>query len=185
MPIVASPQTKLTVSCAEDAVAGMDTLSQLAHSHTPPPAAPPNIFPVSLSFPLSLSLSLARSLPLSHSLSLHTRSHTPALACAVQLLYTLHSEEFEGFVPFKFAGLRHVLTTESTAFQGIAMDAIIMNLDDLLCVGATDNILLSSTIGRNKNLVTGDVLPTPPPRVNNWTWCPCETLHTVWYQTCR
>ena len=37
------------------------------------------------------------------------------------------------------------------------MDAIIMNLDDLLCVGATDNILLSSTIGRNKNLVPGEV----------------------------
>ena len=55
------------------------------------------------------------------------------------------------------------LTTGSPVVQGIAMDAIIMNLDDLLCVGATDNILLSSTIGRNKNLVTGDVLPPPPP----------------------
>jgi hypothetical protein len=39
--------------------------------------------------------------------------------------------------------------------QGIAQDALIMNLDDLLCVGVTDNILLSSTIGRNKNIISG------------------------------
>ena len=43
-------------------------------------------------------------------------------------------------------------------WKGIAQDALIMNLDDLLCVGATDNILLSSTIGRNKNLVPGEVI---------------------------
>ncbi|KAJ1475186.1 hypothetical protein T484DRAFT_1829414, partial [Baffinella frigidus] len=49
-------------------------------------------------------------------------------------------------------------TGDLSVWKGIAMDAIIMNLDDLLCVGATDNILLSSTIGRNKNLVTGDVI---------------------------
>ncbi len=42
--------------------------------------------------------------------------------------------------------------------KGIAQDAIVMNLDDLLCVGATDNILLSSTIGRNKNLIPGEVI---------------------------
>ena len=42
--------------------------------------------------------------------------------------------------------------------KGIAQDALIMNIDDLLCVGATENILLSSTIGRNKNLITGEVL---------------------------
>jgi phosphoribosylformylglycinamidine cyclo-ligase len=40
----------------------------------------------------------------------------------------------------------------------VAQDALIMNIDDLLCVGATDNILLSSTIGRNKNLITADVI---------------------------
>jgi phosphoribosylformylglycinamidine cyclo-ligase len=39
------------------------------------------------------------------------------------------------------------------SLEGIAQDALIMNIDDLLCVGATDNILLSSTIGRNKNLI--------------------------------
>jgi phosphoribosylformylglycinamidine cyclo-ligase len=49
-------------------------------------------------------------------------------------------------------------TGDISVWKGIAQDAIIMNLDDLLCVGATDNILLSSTIGRNKNLIPGDVL---------------------------
>ena len=43
-------------------------------------------------------------------------------------------------------------------WTGIAQDAVVMNTDDLLCVGATDNILLSSTIGRNKNLVPGEVI---------------------------
>jgi len=49
-------------------------------------------------------------------------------------------------------------TGDVSVWKGIAQDALIMNIDDLLCVGATDNILLSSTIGRNKNLITGDVL---------------------------
>ncbi len=49
-------------------------------------------------------------------------------------------------------------TGDISVWKGIAQDALIMNLDDLLCVGATDNILLSSTIGRNKNLVSGEVI---------------------------
>ncbi len=49
-------------------------------------------------------------------------------------------------------------TGDMSVWRGIAQDAIIMNLDDLLCVGATDNILLSSTIGRNKNLIPGEVI---------------------------
>jgi len=49
-------------------------------------------------------------------------------------------------------------TGDISVWKGIAQDALIMNIDDLLCVGATDNILLSSTIGRNKNLITGDVI---------------------------
>lgn len=49
-------------------------------------------------------------------------------------------------------------TGDLSVWKGIAQDALIMNVDDLLCVGATDNILLSSTIGRNKNLVNGDVI---------------------------
>ena len=49
-------------------------------------------------------------------------------------------------------------TGDLGVWRGIAQDAIIMNLDDLLCVGATDGILLSSTIGRNKNLINGDII---------------------------
>jgi phosphoribosylformylglycinamidine cyclo-ligase len=49
-------------------------------------------------------------------------------------------------------------TGDLSVWKGIAQDALIMNVDDLLCVGATDNILLSSTIGRNKNLIPGEVL---------------------------
>ncbi|MCQ2298775.1 MAG: AIR synthase-related protein [Bacteroidales bacterium] len=49
-------------------------------------------------------------------------------------------------------------TGDISVWKGIAIDAIVMNLDDLLCVGAVDNILLSSTIGRNKNLVPGEVI---------------------------
>jgi len=49
-------------------------------------------------------------------------------------------------------------TGDISVWKGIAQDALIMNIDDLLCVGATDNIMLSSTIGRNKNLVPGEVI---------------------------
>lgn len=49
-------------------------------------------------------------------------------------------------------------TGDISVWKGIAQDALIMNIDDLLCVGATDNIMLSSTIGRNKNLIPGDVI---------------------------
>lgn len=49
-------------------------------------------------------------------------------------------------------------TGDISVWKGIAIDAIVMNLDDLLCVGVTDNILLSSTIGRNKNLIPGEVI---------------------------
>ena len=49
-------------------------------------------------------------------------------------------------------------TGDLSVWKGIAQDAIVMNLDDMACVGAVSNILLSSTIGRNKNLITGDVV---------------------------
>ncbi|NEW85085.1 MAG: phosphoribosylformylglycinamidine cyclo-ligase, partial [Mariniphaga sp.] len=49
-------------------------------------------------------------------------------------------------------------TGDLSVWKGIAQDAIVMNLDDLLCVGAIDNILLSSTIGRNKNKIPGEVI---------------------------
>lgn len=49
-------------------------------------------------------------------------------------------------------------TGDLSVWKGIAQDAVVMNLDDLLCVGVTENILLSSTIGRNKNLIPGEVI---------------------------
>lgn len=49
-------------------------------------------------------------------------------------------------------------TGDLSVWKGIAQDALVMNIDDLLCVGATEKILLSSTIGRNKNLITGEVI---------------------------
>jgi phosphoribosylformylglycinamidine cyclo-ligase len=49
-------------------------------------------------------------------------------------------------------------TGDVSVWKGIAQDALIMNIDDLLCVGAVDNIMLSSTIGRNKNLIPGEVI---------------------------
>lgn len=49
-------------------------------------------------------------------------------------------------------------TGDVSVWKGIAQDALIMNIDDLLCVGVTDNIMLSSTIGRNKNLIPGEVI---------------------------
>ena len=49
-------------------------------------------------------------------------------------------------------------TGDLSVWKGIARDAIVMNLDDLACIGALSNILLSSTIGRNKNLIPGEVI---------------------------
>lgn len=51
-------------------------------------------------------------------------------------------------------------TGDLSVWKGIAQDAIVMNLDDMACVGCVDNIVLSSTIGRNKNLISGDVIST-------------------------
>lgn len=59
-------------------------------------------------------------------------------------------------------------TGDLSVWEGIAQDAIVMNTDDLLCVGATDNILLSSTIGRNKNLIPGEVIKTIIESTNNF-----------------
>ena len=49
-------------------------------------------------------------------------------------------------------------TGDLSVWKGIAQDALVMNIDDLICVGATNNIMLSSTIGRNKNLIPGEVI---------------------------
>jgi phosphoribosylformylglycinamidine cyclo-ligase len=66
-------------------------------------------------------------------------------------------------------------TGDLSVWKGIAQDALIMNIDDLLCVGATDNILLSSTIGRNKNLIPGEVISA----IINGTNELCETLSNL------
>lgn len=63
-------------------------------------------------------------------------------------------------------------TGDISVWKGIAQDSLIMNIDDLLCVGATNNILLSSTIGRNKNLIPGEVIST----IINGTNELCEEL---------
>lgn len=63
-------------------------------------------------------------------------------------------------------------TGDISIWKGIAQDALIMNIDDLLCVGATDNILLSSTIGRNKMLIPGEVISA----IINGTNDLCEEL---------
>jgi phosphoribosylformylglycinamidine cyclo-ligase len=63
-------------------------------------------------------------------------------------------------------------TGDITVWDGIAQDAVVMNLDDLICIGATDNFLLSSTIGRNKNLVGGEVVA----RIINATQAFCEAM---------
>ena len=61
-------------------------------------------------------------------------------------------------------------TGDLGVWKGIAQDALIMNIDDLLCVGAVDNILLSSTIGRNKMLIPGEVILSTA-RKNCWPSC--------------
>ena len=66
-------------------------------------------------------------------------------------------------------------TGDLSVWKGIAQDALIMNVDDLICVGATDNILVSSTIGRNKNLIPGEVIST----IINATNELCEELSSL------
>ncbi len=66
-------------------------------------------------------------------------------------------------------------TGDISVWKGIAQDALVMNLDDLLCVGATNNILLSSTIGRNKNLIPGEVISA----IINGTNELCEELSSL------
>lgn len=66
-------------------------------------------------------------------------------------------------------------TGDLSVWKGIAQDALIMNIDDLLCVGAIDNILVSSTIGRNKNLIPGEVIS----EIINGTNELCEELSAL------
>ncbi|WP_395051430.1 AIR synthase related protein [Flavobacterium sp.] len=89
----------------------------------------------------------------------------PQAFCKIIPDYLTNDEEYCLIMHADGAGTKSSLaymywkeTGDISVWKGIAQDALIMNIDDLLCVGATDNILLSSTIGRNKNLITAEVI---------------------------
>ncbi|MEI7509592.1 MAG: AIR synthase related protein [Flavobacterium sp.] len=89
----------------------------------------------------------------------------PNAFCKIVPDYLTHDEDYCLIMHADGAGTKSSLaymywkeTGDLSVWKGIAQDALIMNIDDLLCVGATDNILLSSTIGRNKNLIPAEVV---------------------------
>ncbi len=89
----------------------------------------------------------------------------PKAFCKIVPDYLTNDEEFCLVMHADGAGTKSSLaymywkeTGDLSVWKGIAQDALIMNIDDLICVGAVDNIMLSSTIGRNKNLIPGEVL---------------------------
>ena len=89
----------------------------------------------------------------------------PKAFCKIVPDYLTHSEDHCIVMHADGAGTKSALaymywkeTGDLSVWKGIAQDALVMNLDDLLCVGVTDQILLSSTIGRNKQLIPGEVI---------------------------
>jgi phosphoribosylformylglycinamidine cyclo-ligase len=89
----------------------------------------------------------------------------PKAFCKIVPDYLTHDEDYCLVMHADGAGTKSSLaymywkkTGDLSVWKGIAQDALIMNLDDLLCVGAVDDILISSTIGRNKNLIPGEVI---------------------------
>ena len=89
----------------------------------------------------------------------------PQAFCKIIPDYLTQDEEYCIIMHADGAGTKSALaymywkeTGDVSVWKGIAQDALIMNIDDLLCVGAVDNILLSSTIGRNKNLIPAEVI---------------------------
>ena len=89
----------------------------------------------------------------------------PQAFCKIVPDYLTNDEDYCLIMHADGAGTKSALaymywkeTGDLSVWKGIAQDALIMNIDDLICVGATDNIMLSSTIGRNKNLIPGEVL---------------------------
>ena len=89
----------------------------------------------------------------------------PKAFCKIIPDYLTNDEEYCLVMHADGAGTKSSLayvywkeTGDLSVWKGIAQDALIMNIDDLLCVGAIDNILLSSTIGRNKNLIPAEVI---------------------------
>ena len=89
----------------------------------------------------------------------------PNAFCKVVPDYLTNNDEFCLVMHADGAGTKSSLaymywkeTNDLSVWKGIAQDALVMNIDDLLCVGADDNILLSSTIGRNKNHIPKEVI---------------------------
>lgn len=89
----------------------------------------------------------------------------PKAFCKIVPDYLTHDEDYCLIMHADGAGTKSSLaymywkeTGDLSVWKGIAQDALIMNIDDLICVGATDDIMLSSTIGRNKNLIPAEVL---------------------------
>lgn len=89
----------------------------------------------------------------------------PKAFCKIVPDYLTNDEDFCIIMHADGAGTKSSLaymywkeTGDISVWKGISQDALIMNIDDLLCVGATDNILLSSTIGRNKNMIPSEVI---------------------------
>ena len=89
----------------------------------------------------------------------------PKAFCKIVPDYLTNNEDYCLIMHADGAGTKSSLaymywkeTGDISVWKGIAQDALIMNIDDLLCIGATDNIMLSSTIGRNKNLIPGEVI---------------------------
>ncbi|MFJ1435117.1 AIR synthase related protein [Capnocytophaga canimorsus] len=89
----------------------------------------------------------------------------PKAFCKIVPDFLTHDEEYCLVMHADGAGTKSSLaymywkeTGDLSVWKGIAQDALIMNIDDLLCVGAVNDIMLSSTIGRNKNLVSGEVI---------------------------
>ena len=91
----------------------------------------------------------------------------PKAFCKIVPDYLANDEEYCNIMHADGAGTKSSLaylywkeTGDLSVWKGIAQDAIVMNLNDLLCAGVYDNIVLSSTIGRNKNLIPGEVIST-------------------------
>lgn len=89
----------------------------------------------------------------------------PHAFCKIYPDYLCNNNEWVNIMHADGAGTKSILaylwwkeTGDIAAWKGIAQDAVAMNLDDLLCVGVTDNLLFSSTIDRNKSVINGDIL---------------------------
>ena len=89
----------------------------------------------------------------------------PKAFCKIVPDYLTHDDNYCLVMHADGAGTKSSLaymywkeTGDISVWKGIAQDALIMNIDDLVCIGATNNIMLSSTIGRNKNVIPGEVI---------------------------